>query len=411
MASAGRQTFLFILPRCRRRHPLQTAARSTLARRCASWWPSAWSRTPRSGPPPRRCAPGAARCRCNQAGKQGLGGQPADGAWRAGTRPAYRGGWTASPRGRRYTHRTQRATLAPPPSNHHTHHKHPPSPHRAQLLEHKFFKTAHDSQYLQKHLLVGLPPAPERVQMMRQGHVSGRWGRAPRRARSSWGVRRCCAGGTGWRTFSLLFIKGRKKRCTSVQEKLRQRLGSQSQGKGSSSRAHTRPVLPRRRPADASVARCMPGTSRPRPCWPRQAVHWCRLPLPALASRAGCAAGGAGQGHPGLAAGVPQGGGQLLSIAGAPLAAPRACASCGGLPWPATRPWWPRCVAQPACLLLAAPLVVTLACPARCCLPAWCRACPPGTLMWRRSRPPPRRHGRRRSGCRPSLSSQVRGPP
>ncbi|KAI7839495.1 hypothetical protein COHA_006762 [Chlorella ohadii] len=43
-------------------------------------------------------------------------------------------------------------------------------PTAAQLLEHKFFKTAHDSQYLQKHLLVGLPPAPERVQMMRQGH-------------------------------------------------------------------------------------------------------------------------------------------------------------------------------------------------------------------------------------------------
>lgn len=45
-------------------------------------------------------------------------------------------------------------------------------PTAAQLLEHKFFKTAHDSQYLQKHLLVGLPPAPERVQMMRQGHAA-----------------------------------------------------------------------------------------------------------------------------------------------------------------------------------------------------------------------------------------------
>lgn len=41
-----------------------------------------------------------------------------------------------------------------------------------QLLDNKFFKTAHDNQYLQKHLLVGLPPAPERVQLMRQGHVS-----------------------------------------------------------------------------------------------------------------------------------------------------------------------------------------------------------------------------------------------
>ena len=49
-----------------------------------------------------------------------------------------------------------------------------------QLLDHKFFKTAHDNQYLQKHLLVGLPPAPERVLLMRQGHVSGA------------GPRRCC---------------------------------------------------------------------------------------------------------------------------------------------------------------------------------------------------------------------------
>lgn len=42
-------------------------------------------------------------------------------------------------------------------------------PTAAQLLEHKFFKTAHDSSYLVKHLLAGLPPLPERVRQMRQG--------------------------------------------------------------------------------------------------------------------------------------------------------------------------------------------------------------------------------------------------
>ena len=44
-------------------------------------------------------------------------------------------------------------------------------PTAAQLLDNKFFKTAHDSLYLQKHLLAGLPSVPERVQMMRQGQV------------------------------------------------------------------------------------------------------------------------------------------------------------------------------------------------------------------------------------------------
>lgn len=34
---------------------LQRPARSTSARRCGSWWPSAWSRTPPSAPPRRRC--------------------------------------------------------------------------------------------------------------------------------------------------------------------------------------------------------------------------------------------------------------------------------------------------------------------------------------------------------------------
>ncbi|GAB4820270.1 hypothetical protein N2152v2_007316 [Parachlorella kessleri] len=45
-------------------------------------------------------------------------------------------------------------------------------PTAAQLLDNKFFKTAHDSLYLQKHLLAGLPSVPERVQMMRQGQAS-----------------------------------------------------------------------------------------------------------------------------------------------------------------------------------------------------------------------------------------------
>eukprot|EP00891_Asterochloris_glomerata_P007781 jgi/Astpho2/7781/Aster-06073 len=38
-----------------------------------------------------------------------------------------------------------------------------------QLLEHKFFKTAHDPGYLVKHLLSGLPPVVERVKRMRGG--------------------------------------------------------------------------------------------------------------------------------------------------------------------------------------------------------------------------------------------------
>ncbi|KAK9806028.1 hypothetical protein WJX73_007033 [Symbiochloris irregularis] len=42
-------------------------------------------------------------------------------------------------------------------------------PTAAQLLEHKFFKTAHDSNYLVKHLLAGMPAVPERVKQMRQG--------------------------------------------------------------------------------------------------------------------------------------------------------------------------------------------------------------------------------------------------
>lgn len=43
-------------------------------------------------------------------------------------------------------------------------------PTAAQLLEHKFFKSAHDSHYLIRHVLEGLPSVPDRVQMMRQGH-------------------------------------------------------------------------------------------------------------------------------------------------------------------------------------------------------------------------------------------------
>ncbi|KAK9817257.1 hypothetical protein WJX72_011944 [[Myrmecia] bisecta] len=42
-------------------------------------------------------------------------------------------------------------------------------PTAAQLLEHKFFKTAHDPSYLVKHLLAGLPPVTERVRLMRTG--------------------------------------------------------------------------------------------------------------------------------------------------------------------------------------------------------------------------------------------------
>jgi serine/threonine-protein kinase OSR1/STK39 len=43
-------------------------------------------------------------------------------------------------------------------------------PTAAQLLEHKFFKTAHDAHYLQRHVLEGLPPVPVRVEMMRAAH-------------------------------------------------------------------------------------------------------------------------------------------------------------------------------------------------------------------------------------------------
>ncbi|BDA42758.1 probable serine/threonine-protein kinase OSR1 at N-terminal half [Coccomyxa sp. Obi] len=42
-------------------------------------------------------------------------------------------------------------------------------PSAAQLLEHKFFKTAHDQGYIVKHLLAGLPSVTERVKAMRQG--------------------------------------------------------------------------------------------------------------------------------------------------------------------------------------------------------------------------------------------------
>ena len=44
-------------------------------------------------------------------------------------------------------------------------------PTAAQLLEHKFFKTAHEPGYLAKHLLSGLPPVTERVRLMRSGHA------------------------------------------------------------------------------------------------------------------------------------------------------------------------------------------------------------------------------------------------
>jgi serine/threonine-protein kinase OSR1/STK39 len=44
-------------------------------------------------------------------------------------------------------------------------------PTAAQLLEHKFFKTAHDAHYLQRHVLDGLPPVPVRVEMMRAAHA------------------------------------------------------------------------------------------------------------------------------------------------------------------------------------------------------------------------------------------------
>lgn len=46
-------------------------------------------------------------------------------------------------------------------------------PTAAQLLEHKFFKTAHDAHYLHRHVLEGLPPVPQRVEMMKQAHEGG----------------------------------------------------------------------------------------------------------------------------------------------------------------------------------------------------------------------------------------------
>lgn len=46
-------------------------------------------------------------------------------------------------------------------------------PTASQLLEHKFFKTAHDAHYLQRHVLDGLPPVPQRVEMMKQAHGGG----------------------------------------------------------------------------------------------------------------------------------------------------------------------------------------------------------------------------------------------
>lgn len=49
-------------------------------------------------------------------------------------------------------------------------------PTAAQLLEHKFFKTAHDAHYLQRHVLEGLPPVPVRVEMMRAAHSGGAGG-------------------------------------------------------------------------------------------------------------------------------------------------------------------------------------------------------------------------------------------
>ncbi|CAL5219491.1 g1332 [Coccomyxa viridis] len=46
-------------------------------------------------------------------------------------------------------------------------------PTAAQLLDHKFFKTAHDPQYLVKHLLSDLPAVTERVKAMRQARGGG----------------------------------------------------------------------------------------------------------------------------------------------------------------------------------------------------------------------------------------------
>lgn len=44
-------------------------------------------------------------------------------------------------------------------------------PSAAQLLEHKFFKTAHEPSYLVKHLLGNLPPVVDRVKLMRKGQA------------------------------------------------------------------------------------------------------------------------------------------------------------------------------------------------------------------------------------------------
>lgn len=44
-------------------------------------------------------------------------------------------------------------------------------PSAAQLLEHKFFKTAHEPSYLVKHLLGSLPPVVDRVKLMRKGQA------------------------------------------------------------------------------------------------------------------------------------------------------------------------------------------------------------------------------------------------
>ena len=44
-------------------------------------------------------------------------------------------------------------------------------PTAAQLLEHKFFKTAHDAHYLQRHIVDGLPTVAERLEQMRQAQL------------------------------------------------------------------------------------------------------------------------------------------------------------------------------------------------------------------------------------------------
>jgi serine/threonine-protein kinase OSR1/STK39 len=50
-------------------------------------------------------------------------------------------------------------------------------PTAAQLLDHKFFKTAHDAAYLQRHVLENLPSAPRRMEVLRQQHGGGGAGR------------------------------------------------------------------------------------------------------------------------------------------------------------------------------------------------------------------------------------------